>query len=130
MYVYIKHDYESFYTVGFYTPDGAWCPESDQVTESAAAARVNYLNGGYRHAPPPPKQNETSPGSCWLEIQALKKERSELTELGVCPFCDHKRLAVFRGLVTSLDAARCNNCFRCFIKHPPMLMALQAKLSP
>jgi hypothetical protein len=34
------------YVVGFYSPDGEWHPESDHATGDAAAARVNYLNGG------------------------------------------------------------------------------------
>jgi hypothetical protein len=34
------------HTVGFYTPDGEWEPESDHSSESHAAARVAYLNGG------------------------------------------------------------------------------------
>ncbi len=33
-------------TVGFYDPDGKWQTESDHREKSAAAARVNYLNGG------------------------------------------------------------------------------------
>ena len=33
------------WTVGFYHPDGSWEPESDHVTEEAAASRVSYLNG-------------------------------------------------------------------------------------
>jgi len=34
------------YTVGFYSPDGKWNPESDHATKQEAAERVNYLNGG------------------------------------------------------------------------------------
>lgn len=34
------------HTVGFYTPDGEWVPESDHTTTEQAASRVNYLNGG------------------------------------------------------------------------------------
>ena len=34
------------YTVGFYTPNGKWVPESDWSIREAAAKRVHYLNGG------------------------------------------------------------------------------------
>lgn len=34
------------WTVGFYTPDGTWLPESDHNSPDDAAARVHYLNGG------------------------------------------------------------------------------------
>ena len=34
------------YVVGFYTPQGAWIPESDHDTKEAAADRVHWLNGG------------------------------------------------------------------------------------
>lgn len=36
------------YTVGYYHPvTGQWNAESDHRTREQAAARVNYLNGGY-----------------------------------------------------------------------------------
>lgn len=34
------------YTVGFYTPQGEWCTDSDHESKEAAALRVHYLNGG------------------------------------------------------------------------------------
>ena len=34
------------YTVGFYSPDGEWHPESDHPTSEEAAQRVRWLNGG------------------------------------------------------------------------------------
>ena len=34
------------YKVGFYNPDGAWQEEGEYYTDTEAAARVNYLNGG------------------------------------------------------------------------------------
>lgn len=37
---------QALWTVGFYTPDGTWEPESDHNTADMAAARVAYLNGG------------------------------------------------------------------------------------
>ncbi len=40
---YFEH---SLWTVGFYSPDGKWEPESDHSTPDEAAARVAYLNGG------------------------------------------------------------------------------------
>ena len=49
MYVYIESEHNSqgsLWTVGFYSPDGKWHPESDHDTQSAAAERVRYLNGG------------------------------------------------------------------------------------
>ena len=55
-YVYIKSEKaqtfpdgshcNDLFTVGFYTPDGKWEPESDHTTTESAAARVHYLNGG------------------------------------------------------------------------------------
>lgn len=51
MYVYEKNGgKKGIWTVGFYTPDGQWTPESDHDNPGDAAARVNYLNGG-PHAP-------------------------------------------------------------------------------
>ena len=36
----------NLWTVGFYTPQGDWVPESDHNSPEEAAARVHYLNGG------------------------------------------------------------------------------------
>lgn len=36
----------SLWTVGFYSPDGKWNPESDHESAESAAKRVAYLNGG------------------------------------------------------------------------------------
>ena len=43
--VYIQSE-PNLWTVGFYTPDGDWCAESDYPVKDWAAARVHYLNGG------------------------------------------------------------------------------------
>lgn len=45
MYVYIKSE-QYLWTVGFYTPNGEWIPESDHNNRDDAMARVHYLNGG------------------------------------------------------------------------------------
>ena len=45
MWVYIKSE-TGLWTVGFYSPDGAWHSESDWDDKTAAARRVHYLNGG------------------------------------------------------------------------------------
>lgn len=45
MYVYIRSE-PNLYTVGFYSPDGKWNPDSDFGTRDEARQRVNYLNGG------------------------------------------------------------------------------------
>ena len=45
MYVYIKSE-PGLYTVGFYSPDGKWHPESDYNDREEAAKRVHFLNGG------------------------------------------------------------------------------------
>lgn len=45
MYVYIRSKARLF-TVGFYSPDGEWHPESDYPTPEEASERVHYLNGG------------------------------------------------------------------------------------
>ena len=44
MYVYIQSE-NNLWTVGFYSPDGKWNPESDHNTSEAATKRVKYLNG-------------------------------------------------------------------------------------
>jgi len=45
MWVYINSEPE-LWTVGFYSPDGKWHPDSDWGTREEAAARAHYLNGG------------------------------------------------------------------------------------
>jgi hypothetical protein len=44
-YVYIRSE-PQLWTVGFYTPDGKWNPESDHGSSEEAAERVTRLNGG------------------------------------------------------------------------------------
>lgn len=49
MYVYIESEHNSWgslWTVGYYTPDNKFHPESDHESKEAAAERVHYLNGG------------------------------------------------------------------------------------
>ena len=50
MYVYIRTE-PQLWTVGFYSPDGEWHPESDWSTKEEAAERVHYLNGGGNRCP-------------------------------------------------------------------------------
>ena len=45
MYVFISFE-TGLWTVGFYSPDGKWHPESDHDSKESAAKRVHYLNGG------------------------------------------------------------------------------------
>jgi len=45
MYVYRYFQEAGCYTVGFYSPDGEWHPESDHKTADEAARRVAWLNG-------------------------------------------------------------------------------------
>lgn len=45
MYVYIESE-KGLWTVGFYSPDGEFHPESDHESKTLAAERVHYLNGG------------------------------------------------------------------------------------
>ncbi len=45
MYVYIESEH-NLWTVGFYSPDGKWHPESDHSSQGEAAERAHYLNGG------------------------------------------------------------------------------------
>lgn len=45
VWVYVKSE-PNLFTVGFYTPNGEWMPESDHSSSEEAAKRVNYLNGG------------------------------------------------------------------------------------
>lgn len=44
-YVYIRSE-PSLWTVGFYSPDGSWTPESDHESPTEAAQQVAQLNGG------------------------------------------------------------------------------------
>lgn len=44
MWVYLQSE-PHLWTVGFYSPDLKWHPDSDHDTQDAAAARVHYLNG-------------------------------------------------------------------------------------
>jgi len=45
MYVYIQSE-SGLWTVGFYSPEGKWNPESDHPSKEEAASRVHWLNGG------------------------------------------------------------------------------------
>lgn len=45
MYVYMQSE-PGLWTVGFFDPSGKWHAESDHNSESEAAERVHYLNGG------------------------------------------------------------------------------------
>jgi len=45
MWIYIQTE-PSLWTVGFYSPDRKWHPESDWGTPEEAAIRGRYLNGG------------------------------------------------------------------------------------
>lgn len=45
MYVYIQSQ-PGIYTVGFYSPDGKWHPDTDHEDREKAAERVAWLNGG------------------------------------------------------------------------------------
>lgn len=44
MYCYIKSE-SSLWTVGCYSPDGKWHPDSDHSNREEAAKRVSWLNG-------------------------------------------------------------------------------------
>ena len=43
--VYIQSEHR-LWTVGFYRPNGEFCPESDHEDKEQAARRVHWLNGG------------------------------------------------------------------------------------
>lgn len=45
MYVYIRTE-PQLWTVGFFSPDGEWHPESDWDSPEEARRRVHFLNGG------------------------------------------------------------------------------------
>ena len=45
MWVYIRSEL-GLWTVGFYSPNGKWHPDSDHNNRDDAARRVHYLNGG------------------------------------------------------------------------------------
>jgi len=44
MYVYIRSE-PNLWTVGFYSPDGEWHPESDYSSKEEASERTAWLNG-------------------------------------------------------------------------------------
>lgn len=44
MYVYVRSE-PQLWTVGFYSPDGEWHPDSDHNNPEEAAKRVAWLNG-------------------------------------------------------------------------------------
>lgn len=48
MYVYQPSD-DGKWVVGFFCPDGTWVSEGVFDNQEAAAARVNWLNGGLGH---------------------------------------------------------------------------------
>ena len=52
-YVYIRSE-PGLWTVGHYTPAGAWVPESDYGDADTAAARVAWLNGATPPSTPAP----------------------------------------------------------------------------
>lgn len=45
MWVYIQSE-KTLWTVGFYSPDGAWHTDSDHGDREDAAKRCAWLNGG------------------------------------------------------------------------------------
>lgn len=51
MYVYIESE-RGLWTVGFYSPDSKWHPESDHNSTEKVAERVHYLNGGHSEENP------------------------------------------------------------------------------
>lgn len=57
-------DGRGLWTVGFFTPAGEWEPESDHVSEAAAAKRVHWLNGGQEWPTDAERQ------AAWLACQA------------------------------------------------------------
>jgi len=46
IWVYLYCKVGGCYTVGFYSPEGNWHPESDHSSPEDAARRTHYLNGG------------------------------------------------------------------------------------
>jgi len=70
MYIYIQSEY-ALWTVGFYSPDGQFMPESDHSTPNDAAQRAAWLNGDVG-----PLEDRISS----LEIQ-LSDLQSQITDL-------------------------------------------------
>lgn len=46
VYIHSEKRFGGLWTVGHYSPDGEWNPESDHKSPESAAERVHYLNGG------------------------------------------------------------------------------------
>jgi hypothetical protein len=57
------------WSVGFYTPTGAFYPDSDHTKREDAAQRVNYLNGGngfpFNLGVPRPWEVQHNPPGAW-----------------------------------------------------------------
>ena len=70
MWFYINSEL-GLWTVGFYTPDGKFVPESDCYSKQQAAAHVNYLNGG-RGVPEADQRGEAGALAEWFVGQEAK----------------------------------------------------------
>ncbi|MEX2964238.1 hypothetical protein [Microbulbifer sp. TYP-18] len=62
MYVHMQSE-PGLWTVGFYTPDGQWKPESDHSNQEDAANRAAFLNGGS-----PEKQEQPETKHYYLQL--------------------------------------------------------------
>lgn len=84
MYCYIQSE-PQLWTVGFYSPDGKWHPDSDHSNREEAAERVAWLNGSSKEQKQPSCLGDVMPSgftlkqenAIWAVIQYLAKQQFE-----------------------------------------------------
>ncbi len=77
MFVYIQSE-PRLWTVGHYSPDGTWRPESDHATPESAAKRTAWLNGGRSDNSADPKTDATDTKRLLAKIEQLESEKDRL----------------------------------------------------
>ena len=80
MYVYIQSE-PNLWTVGFYTPEGEWNPESDHSEKEEAAKRVAFLNGSNTQDNPNTGENEFTPVPNMLKESEPSQRIKELEDM-------------------------------------------------
>lgn len=91
MYVYKRTDHQ-LYTVGFYSPDGEWEPESDHDNIRDAAARVVSLNGGTQIKNP-------SKDECDQLLKSIDHVSCESYDYYGIPLCNDEAMDKLRSVI-------------------------------